>query len=80
MLGLVSGGDPCNAFGDVATWRWWFDDLVDGGGLGRASVEGCGEGVERVSSVWVGEMCALNHPGFDAHLLSWEGGVYAKEI
>jgi hypothetical protein len=22
----------------------------------------------------------LNHPGFDAHLLRWEGGTYAEQV
>ena len=22
----------------------------------------------------------LNHPGFDAHLLRWEGGIYAEQV
>src|SRR5680860_1256921 len=49
-FGLVSGGDPC--------------DLVDGGGLCRASVEGCSEGVEGVSAVWVRDMRAFLTVGF----------------
>jgi hypothetical protein len=26
------------------------------------------------------EICCMNHPGFDAHLLRWEGGTYAEQV
>src|SRR5680860_1842883 len=68
-FGLVSGGDPCDPSNDVAA-RWGrFDEVVDGGGLRSASVEGCGEGVEGVSPVLVGEMYAFSAVGF------WVGEV-----
>jgi hypothetical protein len=36
--------------------------------------------IEEQPKIWKGQPVTLNHPGFDAHLLSWEGGVYAKEV
>lgn len=27
-----------------------------------------------------GAVVTLNHPGFGAHLLSWEGGIHAKKV